>query len=796
MTAPASATTAPPLTVAVIGNPNTGKSTLFTALTGVHSHIGNYPGVTVEKKVGHFRHDGREIQLVDLPGTYSLSPRSLDEMVSVEVLLGRQADVGKIDAVVCIADASNLERNLYLVSQVLDLGLPTVLVLNMWDVAAGRGIQIDVEELSHRLSLPVIPCEAHRRRHVEAVKNAILDVVLRPVSASPRVFPAAFYEEGLQLQSRLTEWGEVDVQFYVTERLLLDVGGHVEASFSKRYPDKLPVALTEARERLKAKGLRVPAAEAKSRYAWARQVLDGVVTIPTERSITRSDKLDHVLTHKVWGMAAFVLIMFVIFQSISKFAAPLMNLCEVAQHWIGGQVGSLLPRGPFRSLLVDGVIAGVGGILVFLPQICFLFLFIALLEDCGYMARAAFLMDKLMTKVGLSGKSFVPLMSSFACAIPGIMATRTIENPRDRMVTILVAPLMSCSARIPVYTLMIATFFPKLAWAGGWITLHGLMMFVMTFFGAAVAIPIAWLFKKTLFKGETPPFVMELPSYKWPSPRIVAHRVYDRARAFVVRAGTLIFATSILVWAASYFPADHSIEIRVSQQIEAAESKYEAELKEIATLRKQVELLTAIENGPDEIVTRRWGTTTTAAIANAPLRANLTKLGEQLDELDRVVQPRTALIDERNALSEQLLESSFLGRFGKAIEPAVRPLGWDWKIGVGVLASFPAREVIVATLGTIYSLGGDVDETDSGLQQALRDSKWADGRPVYSIPVALSIMVFFALCAQCASTLMVIRRETNSWGWSVFTFTYMTTLAYHAALATYQISGWWMAGGG
>ena len=355
------------------------------------------------------------------------------------------------------------------------------------------------------------------------------------------------------------------------------------------------------------------------------------------------------------------------------------------------------------------------------------------------MARAAFLMDKLMVKVGLSGKSFVPLMSSFACAIPGIMATRTIENRRDRMVTILVAPLMSCSARIPVYTLMIAAFFPKMSWAGGWVTLHGVMMFVMTFFGAAVAIPVAWLLKKTLFKGETPPFVMELPSYKWPSPRIVAHRVYDRAKAFVLRAGTLIFATSILVWAASYFPGDHSAEQQASAEIEQ-------------------------------------------------VKANLADDPSLQSELD-------ALVERRNALSEQLLETSFLGRFGKAIEPAVRPLGWDWRIGVGVLASFPAREVIVATLGTIYSLGGDVNESDTGLQQALRDSNWADGRPVYSIPVALSIMVFFALCMQCASTLMVIRRETNSWGWSIFTFTYMTTLAYVAAFAVYRVSAWWLVVG-
>ena len=731
MTAPDSASAAPQLTVAVIGNPNTGKSTLFTALTGVHSRIGNYPGVTVEKKTGLFTLEGRSVQLVDLPGTYSLSPRSLDEMVSVEVLLGQQRDVGKIDTVVCIADASNLERNLYVVSQVLDLGLPTVLVLNMWDVAEHRGIVINVEELRSRLNIPVIPCEAHRRRHIEDVKQAIVSVVSQPPPAAPRVFPPEFYDEGLKLQSRLAEWGETNVPFYVAERLLLDVGGQFEATFSARHFEKLPAALTEARERLKTVGLKVPAAEAKARYAWARQVLSGAITRPLEQAANRSDGLDRWLTHKVWGLAAFITIMFAVFQAISTFSAPLMDLCEALQQGVGSQIGSLLPPGPFRSLIVDGVIAGVGGILVFLPQICFLFLFIALLEDCGYMARAAFLMDKLMVKVGLSGKSFVPLMSSFACAIPGIMATRTIENRRDRMVTILVAPLMSCSARAPVYALMIAAFFPSVAWAGGWITLHGVMMFVMTFFGAAVAIPVAWLLKKTLFKGETPPFVMELPSYKWPSPRIVAHRVYDRARAFVLRAGSLIFATSILVWAASYFPGDHTLEQQTSVQIE------------------QVEL----------------------------------KLAD-----DPSLQPeRDELVVRRNALSEQLLETSFLGRFGKGIEPAVRPLGWDWRIGVGVLASFPAREVIVATLGTIYSLGGDVDESDSGLQQALQDSKWPDGRPVYSIPVALSIMVFFALCAQCASTLMVIRRETNSWGWSLFTFVYMTTLAYLAALIVYQV---------
>ena len=755
-----------PLTVAVIGNPNTGKSTLFTALTGIHSRIGNYPGVTVEKKIGTFQHDRCDIRLVDLPGTYSLSPRSLDEMVSVEVLLGRQSEVGKIDAVVCIADASNLERNLYLLSQILDLGLPTVLVLNMWDVAQSRGVQIDAARLSQRLGIPVIRCQAHRHLEIDTVKSAILSVACHPAPAPPRVFPAHFYDEGIRLQGQLKEWGEPDVPFYVAERLLMDVGGQIEASFVSRFPGELNAAVAAARERLKAGGFRVPSAEAKARYAWVRQVLDGVLVVPPQRPVTRSDLLDRWLTHKIWGLAAFAVIMFIVFQSISTIAQPLMQLCDVGKQALGGAIGSLMSPGPFRSLIVDGVINGVGGVLIFLPQICFLFLFIALLEDCGYMARAAFLMDKLMTKVGLSGKSFVPLMSSFACAIPGIMATRTIENRRDRMVTILVAPLMSCSARFPVYTLMIVAFFPDIAWGGGVITLHGLMIFAMTFFGAAVAIPVAWLLKKTLFKGETPPFVMELPGYKWPSPRIVLSRVYDRAKAFVIRAGTLIFATSILIWAASYFPGDHSPEFQLQEQVEQKKVELGAEIAE-----------------RDQLVELKAKSASEPSTAPAHLEADLAAAEQRLE-------PLTQLITRKNAVAEQLLTNSYLGRLGQWIEPAVKPLGWDWRIGIGVLASFPAREVIVSTLGTIYSLGGEVDENDSGLQQALKDSKWADGRPVYSIPVALSIMVFFALCAQCVSTLMVIRRETNSWRWSLFTFTYMTLLAYVAALITYHLATW------
>ncbi|MEX0700824.1 MAG: ferrous iron transport protein B [Planctomycetales bacterium] len=720
-----------PLTVALIGNPNTGKSTLFNALAGMRARVANFPGVTVEKKLGRMRCAGRDVRLVDLPGTYSLSPRSLDELVSVDVLLGRQRDVGAIDAVVCIVDASNLERNLYLVSQVLDLELPTVIVLNMSDLAEQRGMKIDVPALSERLGVPVIPTAAHRRRGIDAVREAIMRVaegVEEPVSPHrPRLFPEVFDAECDQLAAKLAESNGSNPPRYLIERMLLDVGGAVEQVFERRTPDDLANWLKQSRARLREAGCRIPGVEAQVRYAWVRSALEGVLVRPTERTATGSDRIDRVLTHRVLGLVIFAAVMFVVFVSIFLFAEPVMGLVEAGPQAIGELVAGVMPPGALRSLVVDGVIGGVGSVLVFLPQIAILFLFIALLEDCGYMARAAFLMDRLMRPIGLSGKSFVPLMSSFACAIPGIMATRVIENRRDRMVTILVAPLMSCAARLPVYVLLIGLFVPK-----GEFLIRGMVLLAMYSLGILVAAPVAWFLKKTFFRGEMPPFVMELPSYKWPSPSLVLSRVYDRSKAFVVRAGTLIFATMIVVWAAGYFPGGHAREIALVSQLE--------ELEDSA--------------GPSV---------------------------EQAERLD-------SLREELNRERGELIAGSYLGRAGHALEPFVAPLGWDWKIGVGAIASFPAREVIIGTLGTIYSLGGDVDEEDEGLKAAMQAATRPDGSPVYTVPVALSIMVFFALCAQCAATLMVIRRETNSWRWPAFTFAYMTGLAYVGALATYQVA--------
>ncbi|MCH8924494.1 MAG: ferrous iron transport protein B, partial [Planctomycetes bacterium] len=641
-------------------------------------------------------------------------------------------------AVICSVDASNLERNLYLVSQVLELELPTIVALNMTDVADSRGIEIDVRRLRRQLGVPVVALQAHRREGIDELKEELtrLEAISAPRIESP--FPQAFQDELASLQATIfrtaeqSDNGAVVPPRYLIERLLLDTSGYIEQAVLPDHHLEVAEQLTAARGRLAEAGCAVPGVEAIARYDWVGRVIDGVIKRPAERRITPTDKIDRVLTHKLWGTVIFAALMLLMFSSVFSWAAPLMKLIDLPFAALGGFIEANMADGALRSLIVDGAIAGVGGVIVFLPQIFILFFFIAILEDCGYMARAAYLMDKVMVQVGLSGKSFIPLLSSFACAIPGVMATRVIENRRDRLVTILIAPLMSCSARLPVYLLLIAVFIPTTTYAGGWITLQGLVLFGMSSLGSLVAIPVALVLRRTVFKGQTSPFVMELPSYKWHSPRIVLNRVYDRGKAFVVRAGTLIFATTIVVWSAGYFPGDHTEAHALQVQIELLEQELSKEQRK--------------NHGEYQKLSRR-----------------------------------------HNEVSASLIEESMLGRMGHAIEPAVKPLGWDWKIGVGVIASFPAREVIIATMGTIYSLGGEEDEENRGLKGAIKKAKHPDGTRVYNVPVALSIMVFFALCAQCAATLMVIKRETNSWRWPIFTFSYMTCLAYVGALLTYQI---------
>jgi ferrous iron transport protein B len=726
-----------PLTVALIGNPNTGKSTLFSALSGLRQRIGNYPGVTVEKKVGRTTFRGREFTLVDLPGTYSLAPRSPDEMVAVDVLLGRMGDVERIDVVLCILDASNLERNLYLLSQVLELGLPTVVALNMVDVAKTKGLALDLDRLRKQLPVPIVPVQANRSIGLNDLKQALADAAETKPLPVESPFPEAFAAEVSLLATLANKHSDSPLPRYLIERLLLDTSGYLAAGLPG-IDEPLLTEVREARQRLTKAGLPVPGVEAMSRYQWAGKILQGVVERPAQRTVTLSDRLDRVLTHRVWGALVFLLVMFLLFQAV--YYVPDVTRSNAALDWLKSQaadgVARVVPEGALRSLLVTGVIEGVGGVVVFLPQIFTLFFFIALLEDCGYMARAAYLMDKLMSRIGLSGKSFIPLLSSFACAVPGIMATRVIENRRDRMVTILVAPLMSCSARLPVYALLIAAFLPDLTIGSGWLRLHwlhGFVYFAMYMVGIVAGIAVAWILKKTFFRGPTPPFVMELPSYKLPGLGVVLHRMFEQGWAFIYRAGTLILAVSVIVWALAYYPRDPALLPQ-------------------ALVARQVEL-------------------TEQAAAGQDIAAELATV--------------------ENQIAGAHLEASYLGRMGKAIEPLVRPLGWDWRLGCAAIASFPAREVVVATLGVIYNLGAGQDEASDELKETLRSATWAGtSRPVFNIPVALSVMVFFALCAQCASTLAIMRRETGNWGWPLFAFVYMTGLAYIGAFVTYQVGSW------
>lgn len=702
----------PSLIVALVGNPNTGKSTLFNALSGLRQHVGNYPGVTVEMKKGHFFHGEQRVDLIDLPGTYSLSARSPDEMVAVDLLLGRRPEEPRPHVILSIVDASNLDRHLYLTTQLMELGEPVVLAVNMVDVAEAQGVQIDFDALARETGLTVVPIRANRgvgldRLQAELVKAAKMGTAPRPVP-----LPAAFEVESQALEQELA--GELPP--FLAHRLILDVGGTIEQWVVDKHGPQVKQHLEAARVRLAEAGHPIPAAEARARYGWIREIVGQCVSRPSERPKTWTDRIDHVLTHRIWGTLFFLTVMFLVFQSIFVAADPLMGWIEEGTSWLADQFRAGIPEGPLQSLVCDGVIAGVGGVLVFLPQIMILFAFIAVLEGCGYMARAAYLMDRLMSRCGLSGKSFIPLLSSVACAIPGVMATRVIENRRDRFATIVVAPLMSCSARLPVYLLLIGAFLTEgFAW---WVP--GLTLFSMYMLGFTLAPLVALALKRTLLRGETPLFVMELPAYRFPSLLVILRRMAGAGWAFVYRAGTLILAATVLIWACLYFP--------------------------------------------------------TASPDGTPYPARIAATEDEA---------------EQHALQAEWKAQSLFGQLGHSLEPAFRPLGWDWKIGMATLASFPAREVIVGTLGIIYAQG-EVDAGDEDQRKQLGETLRADiardpARGPYRVPVALSVMVFFALCCQCAATLAVIRRETRSWAWPTFTFVYMTTMAYLGALLVYQL---------
>jgi ferrous iron transport protein B len=738
-------------TVALLGNPNTGKTTLFNGLAGMNQRVGNYPGVTVETKKGKLHHGELAIHVVDLPGTYSLAPRSPDEMLAVDVILGNNANEPRPDVVVTIVDASNLERNLYLMTQVLELGVPVIIALNMMDVADGQGLKIDVDKLSQQLGVPVVPIQANKGKGLDQLKACVARVLEQPTCADGPTFPEVFESEVAGLR---TMTGDQEPLFII-RRLLLDVGGHAEKRLTQKYSHALAEELKAARQRLVQAGFTLAGIEARIRYSWIRKMTADCIQRPAQRPIAWTDRIDKVLTHKIWGTLIFLVVMFLVFNSIFLIADPFKCGIDVGKNALADLVNSLLAAGPFRSLIVEGIINGVGAVVVFIPQIMILFAIIAVLEDCGYMARAAFLMDRLMSRAGLNGKSFIPLLSSMACAVPGIMSARVIENPRDRLATILVAPLMSCSARLPVYGLLIGAFLtgPGFGW---WVP--GLTYFGLYMIGIILAPLMALLLKSTMLRGETPVFVMEMPLYKVPSLTTVARRALDAGWMFLKRAGTFILASMIIVWALLYFPSG-DYEQKVAQ--------CETELQEP---RGRLDgLKAAMRNEADETVK------------------------EGLEEKIKIVKEEMEPTEKKiNELRSEWKAHSVLGHVGHWIEPVVEPLGWDWRIGMAAIASFPAREVMVGTLGIIFGEGeGDIDDREyrDAMQTALGHARW-DGQPeraVFTVPVALSVMVFFALCCQCVSTLVVIKRETNSWRWPMFTFVYMTALAYVGAYVTYQV---------
>ena len=692
--------------VALIGNPNSGKTTLFNALTGLHHKVGNYPGVTVEKKEGRVPiTGGGSFTLLDLPGTYSLHAQSPDERVATDILLGRTSHTPPPHLVLCAVDATNLERNLYLVTQVVDRHLPLVVALTMSDLAAEQGMSIDARTLSRHLGCPVIPVVAQKGEGLEALRLAISSLPLTNGHRPPWNASGALQREWERLRDHLHTASHLPLPQASHEAIELLSSPEALAAHTDRYDPALTSLLRTSVEKLDYLGIDRQSAFVESRYAWIRTVLAAAVASPEIARARLTDRIDRIVTHRFWGFLIFLLVMATMFQSIFSWATVPMEWIGSGFEALSAFVTSIMPPGDLRELIVHGAIAGVAGVVTFLPQIVFLFFFLGLLEDSGYMARAAFIMDKLMSKVGLHGKSFIPLLGSFACAIPGIMATRTIDNPKDRLATILVAPLMSCSARLPVYSLLIGAFIPA-TMLFGVLSVQGITLLSLYLFGMVMALLMAWAFKKTFLRGAPPLFILELPAYRMPSLRTVLYQVWERSLAFLKTAGTIILGVSILLWALTAYP-------KVSEDA-----------------------------------------------------------------------PRSTQ-----------LEQSYAGRAGKAIEPLIRPLGFDWKIGIGLISSLLQREAFVSAMATIYNVR-DAELTGEGrtVYDAMREDKNPEtGMPTFSLLTAVSLMIYYVLAMQCLSTVAVVRRETNSWKWPAFQIAYMTVLAYGTTLIVYQggsLLGW------
>jgi ferrous iron transport protein B len=707
-------------TIAILGNPNAGKSTLFNQLTGLRQRVGNYPGVTVEKKTGSCElPSGQRVEVIDLPGSYSLHPNSPDEVIVRDVLLGLKDDTPPPDLILFVVDATHLERHLYLALQVLELGRPMVLVLNMMDAATAEGIRIDEAELSRALGVPVIGISAAKGEGLGHLRR-LMEREVEPSTLRFRQWPPHLLRVLQRLDERLPRHPLMPDRARDDFALAILLDDGEDDALARSAP---PDVLEDARILAKRLDLVSPGwrgDDVEGRYEIIHDIVARAVASPVERRDQWRDRIDRVLTHRIAGPILFLVLMGATFQSVFSWAQPAMNLIDLLVGRFAALVAGLLPDGPLRSLLVDGVIAGVGTTLTFIPQIAILFLFLSVLEDSGYMARAAFIMDRLMGRVGLSGRAFIPLLSSFACAIPGIMATRTIDNRRDRFTTIMVAPFMSCSARLPVYALLIGAFVPN-RWIGPF-TLPGLVLFSMYLLGVLVAIGVAAVLKRTVLAGGKPLYVMELPPYRLPAWRTVLPGVRDRSLLFVRKAGTVILATSICLWFLGSYPRHTAASAPLEQQVAAA-----------------------VAAGDD------------AARESA----------------------------ERE-LAGVRLEHSFAGRVGRAIEPVIAPLGFDWRIGIGLVTSLAAREVMVSTMATVLHLGDGETETRSLAEHMRTMIDPATGQRAYTPLIGISLMVFYVLACQCMSTVAVVRRETNSWRWPLLMLVLMNTLAWLASFLVYQ----------
>ena len=749
-------------TVALAGNPNSGKTTLFNRLTGLRQHVSNYPGVTVERRAGTMHLSDRRLELIDLPGAYSLVPRSRDEAIAFEALTGRSTDA-KPEAVVVVVDATNLERNLYLALSILELGLPTLVAVNMMDAVESTGRALDLTALSEALGVPVVGISAKYGTGIDELGAALDELLGRPDAPPARAWRLASDGEAaiaaahrvLDLTSSVStaaaspeagaiagvpEKGRDGVAVWALTAWGAN-GPQTSDNPLEGHPD-LQRAVTEAESLLDATPAKLAAQIIEARYGAARVAAERAQQTSGVAANTFTDRLDRYLLHPVIGSVVFVAVMAVVFQSVFAWAEPMMGGIESLVGYLQDLAHANLPEGALRALLTQGIIGGVGNILVFVPQIGILFAFIAILEDSGYLARAAFISDRMMARVGLHGRAFVPLLSGFACAVPAIMATRAIETRRDRLVTILVAPLVSCSARLPVYTLLIAALFASDTSILGIFSLGGLMMLGMYALSLFFTVAVAFVLKRTLLASPTPPLVLELPPYRQPEWSSVLRRAYERCVVFIRDAGTVILACSIVLWALLYFPRQVELPFSPEQEAVALNDAYRASVHR--------------ERNPERI-------------KNLAERRDLAfaRLGDRI-EAARV-------------------QNSFAGRIGRAIEPVIEPLGYDWKIGIGLLASFAAREVFVSTMGLVYGVGEEADESSLPLRQRLQaETHPVTGAPVYTPLVGLSLMVFFALALQCMSTVAAIRRETNSWQWPLFAVAYTGALAWLAAFFVYQ----------